>query len=722
MKCSKYNHGPADLPVFPKRRTVAADWLVRPVAAKAASYRSADGKDLILDNGLIRRTFRLSPDAACVAFDNLRTGESILRAVKPEATLTVDGTDYPVGGLIGQPDRAYLRREWIDAMTAAPNAFRCGGFVVGKTAARFPWKPTGGVQAAWPPPGVSVTFRFAPPPRHGNGGMPKLEVLVHYELYDGLPLIAKWLTVTNCGKKPVRLNAFAVELLAVVEDESIVEPPEQWQWGLPNMTVVTDYSFGGMATNCARNPVVRWVSDPEYDTQVNYLRQAPCLLTVRPTTGPDLDLAPGESVRSFRVFELVHDSDNRERKGLAIRRMYRVLAPWCLDSPLMLHLTSISPNVVKTAIDQCVEVGYEMVILSFGSGLDMEDVSPAQIARFKALADYAKARGIRLGGYSLLASRRISDEHDVINPNTGKPGGAIFGNSPCLCSVWGREYFEKIEKFLTETGFDLLEHDGSYPGDICASTTHPDHRETGDSQWRQFQRIAAFYRRCREQGILLNVPDWYFLQGSSKNFMGYRETNWSLPRAQQHIHCRQNLYDGTWEKTPTMGWMFVPLVEYHGGGAAATIEPLRKHLPDYERHLTNNLGYGAQACYRGSRLFDARATKAMLKKWVAWFKTHRAILESDIIHLRRADGRDWDGVMHVNPALPTKGMAVLYNPLNEPIARTIALPLYYTGLTTTARLRINGKGGAKTAALDGDRTVRIKVNIPAQAMVWVTVE
>jgi hypothetical protein len=31
--------------------------------------------------------------------------------------------------------------------------------------------------------------------------------------------------------------------------------------------------------------------------------------------------------------------------------------------------------------------------------------------------------------------------------------------------------------------------------------------------------------------------------------MGYRETNWSLPRAQQHIHARQNLYDGTWDKT-----------------------------------------------------------------------------------------------------------------------------------------------------------------------------
>jgi hypothetical protein len=73
----------SDLPVLPKHRPSPADWLVRPVAAKAAGDRSADGKDLILDNGLISRTFRLSPNAACIAFDNLRIGDALLRAVKP---------------------------------------------------------------------------------------------------------------------------------------------------------------------------------------------------------------------------------------------------------------------------------------------------------------------------------------------------------------------------------------------------------------------------------------------------------------------------------------------------------------------------------------------------------------------------------------------------------------------------------------------------------------
>ena len=140
--------------------------------------------------------------------------------------------------------------------------------------------------------------------------------------------------------------------------------------------------------------------------------------------------------------------------------------------------------------------------------------------------------------------------------------------------------------------------------------------------------MDKIYADCLANGVFLNVPDNYFLAGSNKTGMGYRESNWSLPREQQHIHARQNLYDGTWEKTPSMGWMMVPLVEYQGGGPAATIEPLKDHLADYEMHLANNLGYGAQACYRGPRLYDSPEVKAAVIKWVSWFKKYRAILES----------------------------------------------------------------------------------------------
>ena len=153
--------------------------------------------------------------------------------------------------------------------------------------------------------------------------------------------------------------------------------------------------------------------------------------------------------------------------------------------------------------------------------------------------------------------------------------------------------------------------------------------------------------------------------------MGYRETNFSLPREEQVVMNRQHVYDGTWEKAPSMGWMFVPLTQYHGGGAAATIEPLEEHLDVYKTLMMQNYGAGAQACYRGPRLYDTDKTREMVSAVISWYKKYREILNSDIIHLRRPDGRDWDGIMHVNPDLKEKGFVALqpfkgeYNQTNQ---------------------------------------------------------
>ena len=203
--------------------------------------------------------------------------------------------------------------------------------------------------------------------------------------------------------------------------------------------------------------------------------------------------------------------------------------------------------------------------------------------------------------------------------------------------------------------------------------------------------------------------------------MGYREVNWSLPRAQQEIIERQNIFDGTWTKTPGMGWMFVPLTQYHGGGAAATIEPLNEHLDHYGQRLANLLGAGVQACYRGPRLYDTEETKTVVNNWVGFYKKHRQILDSDIIHLRRPDGKDWDGILHVNPQAEEKGMLMLYNPLEEQITREIRIPVYYTGLSSKIQLTdMNGK--AKSYKIDRDYYITLNVTLPAKGTAWYSMQ
>ncbi len=690
------------------RQAPATDWLIAPAPFKARVVEDTPG-EVSLDNGLVRRTIRLAPNAATVAFDNLMTGESLLRSVRPEAIVELDGERRSVGGLSGQPVHNYLDPSWITNLVADAASFRLEGWRAGRTAERFPWKkriewmPR---DLPWPPPGVSLTLAFRAPAQPVSVG-------VHYELYDGLPLLAKWITVSNGTGRTVRLNSFISEVLAVVEPESIVDDTPRWE--PPGLYVETDYTFGGMSP-ANHGVAVHWGPDPLYASQVNYNRKTPCLLECRPPRGPDQSIGAGETFASFRTFELALDSTERERRGLAVRRMFRALAPWVTENPVLMHVRRADEAAVKLAIDQCADVGFEMVIMTFGSGFDFESRDPAYRRQIAALAAYGRGKGVAIGGYSLLASRGAARAAD----NTqGVP--ARFGVMPCLGAEWGRDYLRQLQGFMDEAGLAVLEHDGSYPGDLCAATNHPGHRGLDDSQWVMWRAIADFYQGCRARGIYLNIPDWYFLNGGSKTGMGYREDNWSLPREYQEIIERQNVYDGTWEKTPSMGWMFVPLTEYHGGGPAATIEPLKDHLAHYEARLANLFGAGVIACYRGPRLYDAPETRAVVRRWVDFYRRHREVLNADLIHLRRADGRDWDGWLHVHPVGKKRGLAMIYNPREEAIVRDIRLPLYYTGLTDKAAIRVE-EGPPAVHELSRDHRVALRLTIPARGRISVLVE
>ena len=695
------------------------DWLLGSGAYQARIELDPGSHALRLDNGLVRREWRFGADgtAACVALDDLMSGASLLRAVRPEAELVLDGVRYPVGGLVGQPDHAFLLPEWLEDMQPPDGAFRFVGWQSVETVERFPWKRVRphAPRAAWPPPGRGVRLDFAAPEGAGLDG---LSVSVHYELYDGIPAMQKWLTIHNGTRRRVEIDRVTCEILAVVEHSNHVEyrdiplpPPD-------SLHVETDYAFGGFNHGEANRFAVHWGPDPEYLTQVNYLRRNPCLLRVEPTRGPDQLLEPGETFESFRTFELVQDSTDRERRGLALRRMYRTVAPWVTENPLILHVVSTDRDVVRTAIDQAAECGFEMVSLSFGSGLSMENESAANLQKFRELSAYAERAGIHLGGYSLLSSRRIGNGQDVVPPEDESP---THGSCPALTSEWGQDYFRKLERFFEETGFLQFTHDGSYPGDFDVTARPPLQRGLDDSQWAQWRVITEFYQRQRARGVYLRVPDYYYLSGSNECGMGYRETNWSLPRDLQVIHTRQNIYDGTWEKTPSMGWMFVPLTQYHGGGAAATIEPLDEHLDHYERMLSSNLGMGVQAVYRGTRLYDTQRVRDAVRKWVDWYREYRDILESDLIHGRRADGRDLDWMLHVNPSLPRCGMLVVWNPLGEEVSRTLQVPLYYTGLRDVARVRVEG-GDARIVALDPWSRAEMEVRVPARGFTWILIE
>lgn len=693
------------------------DWLIDNSKARAAVMQTNDGKDIVLGNGLISRVFRVMPNVATVDFVNHITGQSLLRAVSSEGVVVVDGKSYPLGGLDGQFEYGYTQYKWIDSLTANAEAFRITDFTIGELKEHVKWaNRRWSLAGKWNATGKVLTFDL-----EGVGVLRNMKVKLNYALYDGLPVINKWIEIENHTGMALNLDSFVVEQLAMAEPESPVESQRAEQFRKPNIHVESDWAFLGFTEKEADRTEV-WSVDPRYTSQCNYPMVTPCLLEVKLPMGPDVSIPNGGSFTSFRTWLMPLEGEDREKNGLYQRRFYATVAPWLTENPIFMHCTSSDPQIVREAIDQCAETGYEMIILSFGSGLNMEDESEENYAKFRSLVDYANAKGIELGGYSLLSSRWISDEVDVINPQTGTRGGMIFGSSPCLSSDWGYEYFRKIKKFYEKTGMSVFENDGSYPGNVCASDSHAHHKGLQDSQWEQRKQIESLYKWMCESGIYTNVPDFgYVLNGSTKVGIGYREVNWSLPRERQLILGRQVMYDGLWERMPSMCWTFVPLTQYHGGGEAATLEPLSEHLDHYKAHMIQNYGTGVQACYRGHRLYDTEQTKQVVKEVIDWYKANREILNSDLIHLRRPDGRDYDAVMHVNPKLETKALALIYNPLDVEITRSIKLPLYYTGLTDTARVSV-GDAQEEEYPLDRDYSITLTVTVEANSYALVTVK
>ncbi len=382
---------------------VDQDWLVKKVDLPAGIFKGENNKEIIISNGLISRTFRIVPNCATVDFVNLVNGETLIRGVRPEALITLNGKEYQIGGLDGQIEYGYLKREWLDGMTNPENSFQLTEIeTIDTITPRIDWK-----NRRWsrikkgPVKGKSLVFTY----KHKK--FPGLTVKIHYNIYDGIPLISKWMTVTNNGDKDLNIDEYVSEVLAFVEAESAVNKDKGWH--TPNIHIESDYEFNAMNMEYA-NKVVNWEKDDKYTSQVNYAMGTPCLLECKLPIGPDETLNPGETYESFRVWELPYDSYDRQRKGLYTNKMYEVISPWVTENPMFLHLTSSKPSKVKAAIDQCAETGYEMVILSFGSGLNMEDTSERNISKYKKLADYAHSKGIELGGYSLLSSRSISPE------------------------------------------------------------------------------------------------------------------------------------------------------------------------------------------------------------------------------------------------------------------------------------------------------------------------
>lgn len=476
------------------------DFLIHPVDRPAVMHMVRDSSGqaarLILENGLISRHFYVSDNLASISYRNQSNGAEFLRAVKPEARLNIDGRWITIGGLSGQPEHSYLLQEWLPDMTSPSGGWVLADVLTGPVEKRYPWQQKFNARPAqWPPAGLHVTMTYEPPAQEQD--LAGLIVHVHYELYDGIPVLSKWITLENKTGRTLVIEETETEILAVNQDQ------------VSRLHVESDYAFalvnasprGSALMHYAGEPepfhagesTTRWLVDPEYDTWASHNQaedlflgfQHYNMLVSRLPMGPSAAVSSGETFDSFRTFELLFDSDDRVRNTLAHRRLYRVLAPQVTESLLTAAITSHDTKVLKNMIDQMAELGFERLDIHPWPGVSHNNLDEDYVAHWREIADYAAQYDIIMGGYELvIASRGRGAQYDTVDPLTGEPG-SLFGQSVCIATDWSEQYFKDTFDFFDQTGFRSWNADGPYHGDPCASESHAGHRGLHDSQWEQ---------------------------------------------------------------------------------------------------------------------------------------------------------------------------------------------------------------------------------------------
>ena len=113
-----------------------------------------------------------------------------------------------------------------------------------------------------------------------------------------------------------------------------------------------------------------------------------------------------------------------------------------------MHCTKSDLPSLTNCVDQAAAVGFEMVIISFGAGFNLESTDPQYLTQMRNISAYARSKGIEVGGYDLLAHTRGRGHNtsiECINP-AGNPDG-----STCLASQGSDDVFNHILNFVEKT-------------------------------------------------------------------------------------------------------------------------------------------------------------------------------------------------------------------------------------------------------------------------------
>lgn len=213
---------------------------------------------------------------------------------------------------------AYFNRTG-NTLSANSSAWTFTGYTTAAPTAAVPWTPGtrhSPANTSWPAKGLHVMLAFKAP-ASAPAAHQDVVITVNYEMYQGIPLLAKWLTLeyapavartTRSLPTPVTLDSVVPEMLAVNFEYA---PSGATSW----LLATTDLAHGAQAA---------WVTDPDAPLAPGAFEM---MINASYTLGPGV-VVPPAGFDSFRVLEMVTGTHDPERYGLCQRKLTRTLAPW----------------------------------------------------------------------------------------------------------------------------------------------------------------------------------------------------------------------------------------------------------------------------------------------------------------------------------------------------------------------------------------------------------
>jgi hypothetical protein len=317
---------------------------------------------------------------------------------------------------------------------------------------------------------------------------------------------------------------------------------------------------------------------------------------------------------------------------------------------------------------------------------------------------------------------RVDAEGNVLAPTRESPGN--WTENACPASGWGEFLRAKVRETVERGGFDGYDLDGPFdfwqfsdPALLCHATDHG-HPPGGGSRLAGWANTMALYREARAQGLLLptaaggphlsagasRVAGSGAYEGSDTPERDLWEYAWWSRRAE---------YDMLRDWNPAQLCKVVNLSPWLGG---LSLSPLEENVELYNTQLGAAFGYGFDGLPSGELLWEGPRSKAVLKRWTRFYRTHeRFFAEGDLLHVRRPDGIHLDAMAHVLSGNRPQTLVVVYNPTEAAQSDALTLPFDRAPMPAKGWKLSDGGEGGQFAVLP---TGRLKARVDARSVGW----